>query len=1407
LLNTITNRPGLTSLSYRLGTYGSFLQRLLDGIRSVRIPDGPNQGAQPLAPLATRALDDPSIALLDAWALVADVLTFYQERIANEAYLRTSTERRSVLELAREIGYELNPGVAASAYLQFTVEEIIEAAATGSAPGARIPAAPGPGSSLFNSGIVDIPQGTQVQSVPAPGKLPQPFETSADFQAHVEWNSLNPRLSRRADLALSGGKLYLIGQTTGFSPGSFAWLAESDIYLVNPPAPEPPLLLELLGSEFLQELKGLVSAGTKFSTSGKLALKNKVALGGKVSFAALKSAQSTALMLNPSTSPAKAVKHSFKSPAGVAHRPGVKTGPHEVPTGAGKGVTFTHLVPAVEVHEIYLQGTNTNLKTGDRLLLVGANSESGMTKTQSFIVRALDAQSSLNRTRVSFSDNPADPSFAPASFPAEVLQQEKIPFTRGEVHAHILGKTISESDLQAFLKMNGWSASDLMSMVNNPPAEPLGADGAFAFRASGSFFGHNAPLWKSLPDPTKSQRADPYPLSWDGANNGAGTSIWTDSQGNLYQDANVFLERSFPQIQANSWALFETKALAPAAYQVAQVVEKSLSDYGMSGKSTGLQLNFSPDVTPYDYLGGSCAGNPAVASWGHDRLDVFVIGSGDRALYHKWWDGNSWGPSVTDFEYMGGVIVGDPAVVSWDHDRLDVFVIGTDGALYHKAWNGQQWQPSVVDYDRLGVPRAGVGVRGNAVTVSWDHDRLDIFVVGTDGALYHKWWDGANWGPSVTEFEFMDGVIVGDPTVASWDHDRLDVFVIGTDGALYHKAWNGSQWQPSVTGYEGLGTPDNGVTLTMNPFVDSWGHDRLDIFAVGTNGALYHKWWDGANWGPSLTGYEFMDGGISRDPAVVSWDHDRLDVLVIGTDSALWHKAWDGKQWSPSIIGYEYLGGFITSKPAVASWDHDRIDVFVIGGDSALYHKAWDGTSWGKLNFPVRKTTAYVQSEQLALANFPVVDDIPAGSTELMLNNLVVGLNPGQPVALSGVRSDSTAVAENEVLIVSDIVHVGGFTILKFKVPLQNSYRRQSVTISGNVTVATHGATVQEVLGNGDGSQVNQNFTLKRPPLTFVPAPTPSGSASTLQVRVNDLAWKESPSFYGLTGSDEEYVVRLADDGTPDVTFGDPAARLKTGQQNVRATYRSGIGLDGNVDANSLSMLMSRPPGLRGVTNPLPASGGADPQDLAHARVDAPLAVLTLDRIVSLDDYENFARAFAGIGKAQAVAVWSGQTRLVHITVAQANGDPVSPVSLLYQTLVQAIELAHDPVQPFMVAPYQPLTFNLSASVRVDQPRYLAQTVMAQVAAALVDAFSFDSRAFAQAVTAAEIVTLIQSVPGVIATNLTNLYFTTDSTGPFQVEAPAFLSAAPARWESGLIRPAQLLLVNPLGVTLTEIAS
>src|SRR5690242_19426677 len=87
------NRPGLPALSYRAGTYATIYRRMLASIGTYTLQDGDFAGTRPLAVLTTREPDDPSVALLDASAVVADVLTFYQERIANEGFLRTATER------------------------------------------------------------------------------------------------------------------------------------------------------------------------------------------------------------------------------------------------------------------------------------------------------------------------------------------------------------------------------------------------------------------------------------------------------------------------------------------------------------------------------------------------------------------------------------------------------------------------------------------------------------------------------------------------------------------------------------------------------------------------------------------------------------------------------------------------------------------------------------------------------------------------------------------------------------------------------------------------------------------------------------------------------------------------------------------------------------------------------------------------------------------------------------------------------------------------------------------------------------------------------------------------------------------------------------------------------------------
>ncbi|MFD0346187.1 hypothetical protein ACFQ0M_09145 [Kitasatospora aburaviensis] len=93
----VANPPGLPALRLRVGTHPTFLAAMLDRLAAADLPG--------LAGLTTRAADDPAVALCDAWAAVADVLTFYQELLGNEGYLRTAREDRSVHELTGLIGY------------------------------------------------------------------------------------------------------------------------------------------------------------------------------------------------------------------------------------------------------------------------------------------------------------------------------------------------------------------------------------------------------------------------------------------------------------------------------------------------------------------------------------------------------------------------------------------------------------------------------------------------------------------------------------------------------------------------------------------------------------------------------------------------------------------------------------------------------------------------------------------------------------------------------------------------------------------------------------------------------------------------------------------------------------------------------------------------------------------------------------------------------------------------------------------------------------------------------------------------------------------------------------------------------------------------------------------------------
>ncbi len=371
-----------------------------------------------------------------------------------------------------------------------------------------------------------------------------------------------------------------------------------------------------------------------------------------------------------------------------------------------------------------------------------------------------------------------------------------------------------------------------------------------------------------------------------------------------------------------------------------------------------------------------------------------------------------------------------------------------------------------------------------------------------------------------------------------------------------------------------------------------------------------------------------------------------------------------------------------------------------------------------------------------------------------------------QFVLVPSVASDPSV---GEYALVS---YVGGtpapypHTQIQLHSALAYCYERAATSVNMNVALVTHGQSVSEIMGSGNASSPDQRFTLKQSPLTYVQAPTPTGRQSTLQVQVNGAAWTEVGSLYGSTPSQQVFATLNESDGTTDVFFGDgdEAALLPTGQGNIRANYRIGLGSSGNVAANTLTSLIDRPLGVSAVTNPQAATGGQDAQSVEDIRSSAPLSVLTLGRAVSLSDYENYAASFAGIAKAHALWIPSGPSRGVFLTVAGVGGAALSAANPTLNNLIASLRNYGNPLIPVTVQSFVETLFGFAADVQYD-PSFQQTTVRAQVLQTLSTAFGFAQRSFGQGVSVDEVSTVIQNVAGVVAVNVQSLDVVASSTG------------------------------------------
>lgn len=420
----------------------------------------------------------------------------------------------------------------------------------------------------------------------------------------------------------------------------------------------------------------------------------------------------------------------------------------------------------------------------------------------------------------------------------------------------------------------------------------------------------------------------------------------------------------------------------------------------------------------------------------------------------------------------------------------------------------------------------------------------------------------------------------------------------------------------------------------------------------------------------------------------------------------------------------------------------------------------------------LRGTRVYGQSEELALAEEPLAEPLCDEQKihEIELDGLYDGLKPGRWLAIAGERSDVGGIdniqgAELAMLAavrhgLKQVTDTSGIssalpgdkihTFITLAERLTYCYKRASVSLNANVVRATHGETRREVAGGGDPTEAMQRFPLKQAPLTFVAAPTPQGVASTLSMWVNDVRWPEAASLSQLAPSQRGYISRRDNEERSSVIFGDGVhgARLPGGADNIRALYRSGIGKGGNAAVGQITLATDKPLGVKAVHNPMRASGGAGPDTLEQARTNAPLAVMALDRLVSVRDYADFARLFAGIGKAGALLLPGAGGQLVQVTIAGIDDIPIDASSDLYRNLAAALRRFGDPHMRVQLVVRDALALVIEARVAL-KPDYAWESVGLKLRAALNAAYGFAASELGQDVFVSAIIATVQKVDGV----------------------------------------------------------
>jgi hypothetical protein len=299
-----------------------------------------------------------------------------------------------------------------------------------------------------------------------------------------------------------------------------------------------------------------------------------------------------------------------------------------------------------------------------------------------------------------------------------------------------------------------------------------------------------------------------------------------------------------------------------------------------------------------------------------------------------------------------------------------------------------------------------------------------------------------------------------------------------------------------------------------------------------------------------------------------------------------------------------------------------------------------------------------------------------------------------------------------------------------------------------NMVPVSRGKTVpSEVLGSGDASLANQDFVLKKAPVTYLPAAdSRSGElyGSTIRLYVDGLEWHEVSQLFGQAAAARVFVTWEDAEEKTHVRTGDgiTGARLPSGRNNITATYRYGGGAQ-VPDAGSLTVIVDPWPGLKSFRNPVPVGGGSDPDAADRLSTLAPRSVLTFGRAVSAADFEVIAGAAPGVARVR--SYWSFNAAEQRERLTLYVGDDAAAVESAHTAIAAAAES-----DDTLVLLARGVELDITLQLLIDPDR-LAADVEEAVRAALTTFFSAAAVRIGAGIYRSAIHAACLAVPGVTA--------------------------------------------------------